>query len=200
MKPVDPSVDRLAIPTRSPESHGRTDGRTDVEAMRVTASLSSGTCAGGAEDFIGRGERYPIVRSGPRGEIAIDVRRAVYRRDGHRCKFCGNTYAHSRLELDHIVPWSAGGTDATQNLRTLCQPCNEYRSNHADGRDRQQLPVTWWCLDCHGPVDPDVPWWSAEVQRPAWVRAAPPRIEPHDRLTFAYCAYCDNSGYAEVTL
>ena len=72
-------------------------------------------------------ERWPVVRSGPRTLIPRDVRVAVYKRDRFRCSFCGETW---NLTLDHIVPWSAGGSDDPSNLRTLCRDCNERRSNY----------------------------------------------------------------------
>lgn len=146
-------------------------------------------------------ERFPVVRSGERAEIPWDVRRAVYRRDGWRCKFCGRSWRETQLDLDHIVPWSAGGPDHGSNLRTLCHDCNIERSNYKlNGDSGRVLPVTWWCLDCHGPYDPEDLEQRAYVPRPDQVRPNPPRIEPHDRLTFAYCATCDINGYTEVAL
>lgn len=56
-----------------------------------------------------------------RAHIANSTRASVYARDGHRCLVCGTT---QRLSLDHIVPWSAGGSDKPDNLRTLCVICN----------------------------------------------------------------------------
>lgn len=52
------------------------------------------------------------------------IRDEVYMRDGHACVICG---AHERLSLDHIVPYSAGGPDTVDNLRTLCHWCNARR-------------------------------------------------------------------------
>lgn len=56
-----------------------------------------------------------------RAHISNSVRQHVYARDAHQCVACGAT---DRLSLDHIVPWSAGGSDKADNLRTLCVPCN----------------------------------------------------------------------------
>lgn len=56
-----------------------------------------------------------------RPHIPLDVRRAVYERDGFACVFCG---AFEPLSLDHIQPFSKGGADTVDNLRTLCLPCN----------------------------------------------------------------------------
>lgn len=61
----------------------------------------------------------------PRGEdrpfIPLGVRYRVFQRDGHACLICGTT---ERLTLDHIVPFSKGGPDTEDNLRTLCLRCN----------------------------------------------------------------------------
>lgn len=188
------------LPTPHTNTDGRTD-RTNEEPTCDTALVQSATRAGGAKHFIEAPRRFPIVRTGERAEIPWDVRRAVYRRDGWRCHYCGSTWTETQLELDHMLPWSAGGSDASHNLRTLCQRCNGDRSNY-DDRDRHKrvLPVTWWCIDCHGYVDPED--WSHRryIERPPQVRPAPPIIEPHDRLTFAYCATCDINSYTEVVL
>jgi hypothetical protein len=59
--------------------------------------------------------------TGYRAKIPGDLRAAVYERDGHRCLECGTA---DDLSLDHIWPWSRGGEDTFENLRTLCRPCN----------------------------------------------------------------------------
>lgn len=57
-----------------------------------------------------------------RAAIPPEVRAAIYERDDHRCRFCGAT---EPLQIDHIFPWSLGGTDEPSNLQTLCAPCNQ---------------------------------------------------------------------------
>jgi 5-methylcytosine-specific restriction endonuclease McrA len=42
------------------------------------------------------------------------------------CVLCGSAY---KLELDHIIPWSKGGTHDEANLQCLCKPCNRKKSN-----------------------------------------------------------------------
>jgi len=53
--------------------------------------------------------------------ISPATRRAVYERDGYRCRLCGRS---RDLTLDNICPWSLGGSDEISNLQTLCRPCN----------------------------------------------------------------------------
>lgn len=58
---------------------------------------------------------------GRRSYIPKWLRRRIHARDGGRCLRCGRT---DDLTLDHIWPWSLGGRDTEDNLRTLCRSCN----------------------------------------------------------------------------
>ncbi len=81
-------------------------GTTWVHYRRPLASI-------GRDDFrVGRPSR---------AAIPPDVRALVYARDGYACAQCGAT---SALTLDHVMPWSLGGSDDQSNLRTLCRSCN----------------------------------------------------------------------------
>lgn len=64
-----------------------------------------------------------------RAPIPARVRELVYERDAHQCVQCGST---TRLSLDHIHPWSLGGEDTLENLRTLCIPCNSRKGAKID--------------------------------------------------------------------
>lgn len=61
------------------------------------------------------------VRPGPRDRVPIDpgVRAAVLAEG--RCRACGTD---RQLEVDHILPWSRGGTNSFENLQALCGNCN----------------------------------------------------------------------------
>lgn len=86
---------------------------------------------------VGEDGRYEVVRvAGPEGRrLSETTRYLVLRRDRCQCVWCGN---QGLLEVDHIIPWSAGGSDDMDNLRTLCQRCNQERSNFASASDTEQ--------------------------------------------------------------
>lgn len=86
-------------------------------------------------------------RTEDRAPIPRDLRIEVYMRDHFRCVWCGSD---RRLELDHIKPWSAGGADTFDNLRTLCHDCNDHRSNYVSPFDDlcRRLPSVYGCARC----------------------------------------------------
>jgi hypothetical protein len=62
-----------------------------------------------------------------RERIPEDVRIAVWRRDGGKCARCGS---REKLEYDHIVPVSKGGSNTARNIELLCESCNRKKSNN----------------------------------------------------------------------
>lgn len=59
--------------------------------------------------------------------ISLSLRYKVLCRDRFKCVICGRSPAKDmniELHIDHIVPWSKGGQNTEQNLRTLCFDCN----------------------------------------------------------------------------
>ena len=77
-------------------------------------------------------EHYPAVRAYVkkpgriyRDTVTPSLRFTILKRDGFRCQYCGVTGRDSLLEIDHILPVSAGGTDVESNLRTACLRCNQ---------------------------------------------------------------------------
>ena len=60
------------------------------------------------------------------------LRAMVLIRDSCICKMCGTSPAKDPavvLHVDHIKPWSKGGSTTAENLRTLCSVCNIGKSN-----------------------------------------------------------------------
>lgn len=58
--------------------------------------------------------------------------------NGHRillCSYCKGRFDRDKLSLDHVIPKSAGGTDAVFNLVISCKSCN----NKKGGATRKQI-------------------------------------------------------------
>ena len=146
---------------------------------------------GWLDAYGGRKQRWPVIRTGEREPIIWPVRLAVGRRDNFSCQKC-HTDVMDGFELDHITPWSAGGSDRSDNLRCLCIPCNQRRSNFHDGTEaRGKTPVTWWCVQC---------WTDDNTSR--WHENQGMDIPHKVQLdaVVAYCAHCRHISRTDVTL
>lgn len=54
----------------------------------------------------------------------------ILARDGYRCLYCGRKgTASRRLEIDHVLPRSWGGTNVSSNLATACSKCNNAKGD-----------------------------------------------------------------------
>ena len=62
-----------------------------------------------------------------RERIPEEVRIVVWRRDDGRCVRCGS---RERLEYDHIIPVSRGGSNTVRNIELLCESCNRSKKDH----------------------------------------------------------------------
>lgn len=56
-----------------------------------------------------------------RERIPDDVKMYVWKRDEGKCVICGS---QEKLEFDHIIPFSKGGSNTARNLQLLCEKCN----------------------------------------------------------------------------
>jgi hypothetical protein len=101
-------AEKAAIAKKLKERHRK----RELEKIVMQELIDSG------ELFGEQPKRPPIPR---------EVVDAVYRRDGGRCVYCGST---ENLQLDHIIPFSKGGSTTIENLQLLCQKCNLEKSNH----------------------------------------------------------------------
>lgn len=123
------------------------------------------------------GQRYPIERTGERDQLPRALRWLVWHRDRGRCTFCGR--GDLPMQLDHVIPWSAGGPDTATNLRTMCAPCNETRSNlNLPEIPIDLLAVTALCDPCIDRHDD-----GARPHSPA----------------YAFCLACNNSSPNRLT-
>jgi HNH endonuclease len=65
------------------------------------------------------------ISSFVREAIPERVRHEVWRRDQGRCVDCGS---RERLEFDHIIPISRGGSNTARNIELRCEACNRRKS------------------------------------------------------------------------
>ena len=54
------------------------------------------------------------------------VKDEVWRRDEGKCVKCGS---RERLEYDHIIPFSKGGSNTARNIELLCEGCNRRKGS-----------------------------------------------------------------------
>ena len=88
----------------------------------VGAILGMAVAVGLVSVWRWRNAGRPAAAVAPRREaIPERVRHEVWRRDRGSCVECGS---RARLEFDHIVPVSRGGSNSTRNIELRCEPCN----------------------------------------------------------------------------
>jgi len=71
-------------------------------------------------------ELYGEMDNTKRELIPDDVKEAVWRRDQGQCVQCNS---NEKLEFDHIIPVSKGGSSTARNIQLLCEKCNREKSN-----------------------------------------------------------------------
>jgi len=57
------------------------------------------------------------------------LNKTLFSRDSYRCMYCGDSFHHSALSRDHIVPISRGGKDIWTNVVSACKRCNSHKGN-----------------------------------------------------------------------
>lgn len=176
----------------------RTDGRTNGESWLSRGDISPSVTRGRSYgDFLlaecleeaaaaleAAQTRMGAPRIGEqREEIHPWTRRAIYWRDGNRCDWCHRGFDEAgMLVLDHIQPWADGGSDRSDNLRTLCVPCNDGRSNFATDAYKRVQPVGM-CDRCYA--------------RPRWGVVEDGELDPES--TFRLPVFCGRCGVVDVT-
>jgi 5-methylcytosine-specific restriction endonuclease McrA len=63
-----------------------------------------------------------------RGELAgFEVKEYLLAKWGRKCAYCG--VENTRLEIEHILASSKGGTNRVSNLTLACHDCNQKKGN-----------------------------------------------------------------------
>lgn len=71
-------------------------------------------------------QKYFAHHRKKRKSLPSKVRKEILLKYKFTCQTCGNK---ERLEIDHIKPFSKGGTDDYWNLTVLCKTCNIKKGN-----------------------------------------------------------------------
>lgn len=133
---------------------GDFDGARELISGANLAPLNAHACLAMKDgQHIRRRLRREARPAGTRPAVPRSLERKILARDGYRCRYCGckvvlkearkqlsnllpgaiswgrdasNHAAFHALQdsVDHVVPWSSGGTNAAENLVTACRPCN----------------------------------------------------------------------------
>ena len=104
----------------------------------------------------------PDILAPPRvRHIPLSVQREVFERDQRRCQRCGTT--DGEMHLDHIHPWSKGGSNTVDNLQILCARCNLAKGAAAEA-GRTVVPSVPSLAAVARRLDQDVPTSPAELQ------------------------------------
>ena len=70
-------------------------------------------------------------------QISESVRARVRSQAQNQCGYCRSLqkYVLGILEIDHIIPTAAGGSDDESNLWLACRLCNSYKGAQTHGKD-----------------------------------------------------------------
>ena len=71
------------------------------------------------------------------------VRRAVLKRDGHRCRDCPESVDRRDLDVHHLIPRVDGGRDEISNCITLCDGCHAARHPRLQVALSQRMMERW---------------------------------------------------------
>lgn len=63
----------------------------------------------------------------------------LFRRDGHICLYCGDTFQEKDLSRDHVHPLVKGGRDTWTNVVTACKHCNSRKGGRTPEEARMPL-------------------------------------------------------------
>lgn len=60
-----------------------------------------------------------------KGTFSVREWKDLLNKYGNKCLKCGST---KRLEADHVIPLSRGGSNSIENIQPLCRTCNSSKS------------------------------------------------------------------------
>lgn len=123
-----------------------------IDALRLTSKAQPALPPIECSKKFDENEDRLDAKSKPKKRIPIStvLRRKVFKRDDFRCCDCGISapdHPLVRLEVDHRVPVSKGGTNDIDNLQTLCWDCNNGKRDDIDHKlDSSVLSDDLWAI------------------------------------------------------
>lgn len=136
-------TDRDEIRRRFYESHPGYDSKRKALWYRTHKEVVKERCSRWAKEnpakVIASAERRRARKMGNGGSYTAEQWQALLEKYGHKCLKCGSS---NRLEADHILPLSMGGTSNIRNIQPLCRHCN--RSKHATYADYRREYFSDW--------------------------------------------------------
>lgn len=90
-------------------------------------------------------------------------RRALYKRDGFQCKFCGDKPGSALLNIEHILPRSRGGLTTWENCCIACIGCNTRKGN----RTMEEIGFTFFDAK-YKPHKPKFAIYDGDVRCDSW--------------------------------
>lgn len=94
----------------------------------VTDEVERALMQGGSIEMLDAYYKMPnfSISDNPPGRvIPQEVKDLVWKRDEGKCAKCGSKL---KLEFDHIIPFSKGGSNTYRNIQLLCESCNRAKS------------------------------------------------------------------------
>jgi len=87
--------------------------------------------------------------------ISKSMKADVRERARDRCENCGAKEKPMYMEVDHITPYSIGGTSTLDNLQLLCRKCNSQKGSKAlkcFQCGEKNLHSAKFCQNCKNPI------------------------------------------------
>lgn len=67
-------------------------------------------------------------------------------RDEFKCQYCGKTFSHHSLTIDHVTPKAKGGKNIWTNMVAACKPCNSHKKDIHFSPIKQPTKPTYYQL------------------------------------------------------
>ena len=71
-------------------------------------------------------------------------KKTVYAKNNGKCAICGKPVKFKKMTIDHIKPFSQGGTNDFSNLQLACHSCNRLKNNFIEDDFYELIKKVLW--------------------------------------------------------